>query len=526
MLFGQTQQAQMFFRKSGKADLQWGVGVTAEPVTEGVGNWDIGAALNWHLKLPGFPKSDWFDGAKTFIGGGTAGAIGAGIINLTALRSPLELTFNPVFGGGFYTLQTNTLRVLTGKITVNNVAGAEIISGITGTSGLTKLGQYELRLPSPSAQYDYSGVTVVRAGILNLSGTSEFLPNSDVWQIAINFAATLATSGRMLYSNNPDLTGKTINLIVAGAAVGRWVAGTWPGVLGGVVPTFQVNGVTQPGVNIATPYFRYITATQVFFYQPNTGAGAGQINPAFGITNNWSTVRYDTVPGVKNFTVPEGVYVLKAWAVGAGGAGGGTRNVNNNGAGGGGGGGATWRTFNVRPGDVINYTVGDGGNGVVSAPGGAGGFSRVIHADSGTNMTANGGGGGQRHTRPPIGIADGGAGGAFSGNGDGGINGGRGGHCGVTAVNIQSGGSGGAYGNVIGNQGNLDQAGVNAANVDLINYALGLAGAAIPFTSGGGQVNGQGGNGEPGTGGGGAGAQNIANYRGGHGGNGFVLFAW
>ncbi len=524
MLFTEDNALTIFYKTGGKTPLRWGIGPAANPITEGAGNWNPQA--NWHRELIGTPKAIWKEAVSARFGGGTAGAIGTGIIDTVQNHIVGSIIFEPVFGGGFYRLVNNSLRMLDGLITVNNPVGAQIESALTGTKGLTKAGPGELRLSSNPNLYTFSGNTTVNTGILYVSGTTELLPNSDLWIINIDFNAApiLSNSGRMRFDANVTLGTKTVNMLVNGATSGRWIAGLW---LGNIIakPIFQVNGVIVAVPNVANPFFSYLTTTRVFYYQPQTGTGAGTINPSFGIVNNWSSGIANGTPGVHNFVVPSGVYVLKVWCIGAGGAGGGTRNANDNAGAGGGGGGACWKTFNVRPGDTISYTVGNGGNGAANQNGTAGTDTTLTHLPTGTVLRAYGGRGGGRHRRPPNGVANGGDGGAAGIGGDGGIKGGDGGSPVVNTVQIQS-ASGGAFGNVAGQTAALAVGGQNAAEISLSNHAFGLGNVALPLKSGNSPRNGNGGNGDFGCGGGGAGAQNTRDNRGGHGGNGIVLIAW
>ncbi len=106
------------------------------------------------------------------------------------------------------------------------------------------------------------------------------------------------------------------------------------------------------------------------------------------ITINAQTTTITTT-GAGSWTVPCDVTSITVEAWGAGGAGGGST-TNNDSGDGGGGGGYTNNTFAVTSGQVINYTIGAGGNG--STNNGADGGNTTF-----LSLTANGGTGGNRN---------------------------------------------------------------------------------------------------------------------------------
>lgn len=111
------------------------------------------------------------------------------------------------------------------------------------------------------------------------------------------------------------------------------------------------------------------------------------------------------------FTVPANVYILKVEVWGGGGAGGGS-NINKQAGGGGGGGAYTFNnSISVTPGEVISYTVGAGGVGVVAGNGSNGGSSTF------KGVNAGGGFGGLRATTVPGAGGTGGTGGFNGGSG-------------------------------------------------------------------------------------------------------------
>ncbi|WP_281231469.1 T9SS sorting signal type C domain-containing protein [Flavobacterium gelatinilyticum] len=156
----------------------------------------------------------------------------------------------------------------------------------------------------------------------------------------------------------------------------------------------------------------------------------------------------NTAGNNKTWTVPAGVTAVTVEIWGAGGAGGGSQ-TDTRGGGGGGGGGYSYTTFSVLPGQNITYSVGRGGTGS-TGDGGDGTASALRHTQSGINITANGGSGGNMRRGNGNGnnAALGGAGGTASNGspnitGDSGVNGGtRGGNGGNAGNTLNTGGAG------------------------------------------------------------------------------------
>ncbi|MGJ8594160.1 MAG: PKD-like domain-containing protein, partial [Aquaticitalea sp.] len=196
-------------------------------------------------------------------------------------------------------------------------------------------------------------------------------------------------------------------------------------------------------------------------------------------------------------TVPANAVSATVEIWGAGGAGGG--GTSNNNAGSGGGGGAySARTFAVLPGQIINYTIGSGGNGS-TGNGGNGGNTTLSHTITGTNMTANGGTGGTRNNNP-VGVGGTATGGTTNmsgqngGNG-GGNTGGNGGNAGNTTNTGGAGqrnddgnpgtipGGGGGGGEDAGFFGGGDQDGGDGANGRvIITYTIVLTPTILTYT--------------------------------------------
>lgn len=202
------------------------------------------------------------------------------------------------------------------------------------------------------------------------------------------------------------------------------------------------------------------------------------------------------------FNVPAGVTSLEIEVIGAGGAGGG------NGGGGGGGGGYAKGTYAVTPGQVLTVTVGVAGGGpaggtssvgtLISATGGANGFSV-------SNPGIGGGGAGGSGTGGTINHTGGNGGGGywtyFGGGGGGGAgmlgNGGNGGNTIAWTGQCQTpGGAAGTGGGAPGGDGGKG-AGFTDPSCNISNPS----GNGLNYGAGGGGGNGNGGG--PGTGTGG-----------------------
>ena len=113
----------------------------------------------------------------------------------------------------------------------------------------------------------------------------------------------------------------------------------------------------------------------------------------FGMTNAFGQSPFiDNNSAAPNtFTVPQGVTSITIQLWGGGGAGGGST-TNGSGGSGGGSGGYTTRTYaGLTGGEVINYTLGNGGTG--STGNGTNGFDSTL-TFGGFTLTANGGTGG------------------------------------------------------------------------------------------------------------------------------------
>jgi hypothetical protein len=197
------------------------------------------------------------------------------------------------------------------------------------------------------------------------------------------------------------------------------------------------------------------------------------------------TILAYTTPGTYTYTVPSGVTVISALAVGGGG-GANTGNVNTYFASAAGGGGALAYTnsLTVAEGDVLTITVGAAGTSVTSTRldsnlvGGIGGVSKISRSSTDL-LVANGGGGGRTgYTQDAI-TFQGGAGGTASGTAlTAGFSGGKGGDSISPGEddNVRYGGAGGG-----GAAGYLGAGGAGG-----VTSASGTSGANATTNSGGG----------------------------------------
>ena len=164
---------------------------------------------------------------------------------------------------------------------------------------------------------------------------------------------------------------------------------------------------------------------------PSTEADPGQV--VFTYTQNW--------------TVPDGVSAISMVCVGGGGGGSWCQGYSEQSGAGGGGGGLAWQNnVAVAAGQIMEITVGSGGEAGSSYPadGEDGGYSRVRNETTSTTLCqANGGEGGENSYEEESGAGGtGGSGGALLGYGGGG----KGGNGGQTYNNNGGGGGGGAGG--------------------------------------------------------------------------------
>jgi len=151
------------------------------------------------------------------------------------------------------------------------------------------------------------------------------------------------------------------------------------------------------GIGTAVPTAALDVRGNVKIVDGTQGAGKVLTSDAAGLAS-WmppptplSTFTVYPSPGTFTFTVPAGVFKIKAEAWGAGGGGGGS--TISAGGGGGGGGAYTMRIYTVSPGQNITIVVGNaGGGGAPGNTGGASGGSSTIN-DGTTTITASGGSG-------------------------------------------------------------------------------------------------------------------------------------
>jgi hypothetical protein len=285
-----------------------------------------------------------------------------------------------------------------------------------------------------------------------------------------------------------------------GNLIGSWAAVGYTDQYGNVVPAGInvnqgiLNSVSIIGATItaSTIANTIISASQIIAPTLSNGTiyetqitfdtGGGNV---LGYTSSGTTVT-QTANGNYTFTVPAGVTSAKVecWGAGAGGGGG-----NNSGDGGGSGGAGEYAqepAYPLTPGDVMNYTVGNGGNGGTTNGEGSNGTDTFfdnsgVYANAGNAGTSpgNAGTGGTGSTNTIH--FDGGAGGISNFN------------------------SGGASGGNSGNSTAAGNAGVNASSSSGAAAPAAQTGSGRGGAGGANTANGSAG-GAPGGGGGGCGA--------------------
>jgi hypothetical protein len=207
----------------------------------------------------------------------------------------------------------------------------------------------------------------------------------------------------------------------------------------------------------------------------------------FGMTNAFGQSPFiDNNPAAPNtFTVPQGVTSITIQLWGGGGAGGGST-TNGSGGSGGGSGGYTTRTYaGLTGGEVINYTLGNGGTG--STGNGTNGFASTL-TFGGFTLTANGGTGGGAN-QGAIGTGGTASGGTTNTTGANGTLGTTSGGNGGNAPTAQGGLGGAGSTNAVGGAGNAPGGGGGGGeradtggSRDRAGGAGGAGGIRITFT--------------------------------------------
>jgi len=152
------------------------------------------------------------------------------------LQSPLAQNSSSLNFQNKIDLNGSTRNILVNKTTGTGTGNA-IISGIirdsVGGAGLTKIGDGTLRL---TATNTYTGPVTVSAGTLQFTTA---VPVSNDWNVSISSSTT---KGLMTLPNNPNLTGKVINISTSAVDNNYSVdLVTWTGTAVGT-PTLKING--------------------------------------------------------------------------------------------------------------------------------------------------------------------------------------------------------------------------------------------------------------------------------------------
>ncbi|MEI6296961.1 MAG: autotransporter-associated beta strand repeat-containing protein, partial [bacterium] len=175
-------------------------------------------------------------------GNGGLTKLGTGTIRLTANNTYVGETL--ISNGTLQVGNNGTAGTLgTGGAVINNSNLAfnrsddlTVVNDISGTGNLQKLGAGTATLSS--ATVSYTGDTTVATGTLAFSNV---VPSSNNWSVSVTNSSTYS---KIVLPNNPNLSGKTINIQSTASDSGYSnLLVSWTGTAAGT-PTLKLNGTT------------------------------------------------------------------------------------------------------------------------------------------------------------------------------------------------------------------------------------------------------------------------------------------
>ena len=317
-------------------------------------------------------------------------------------------------------------------------------SGTITITGLTKGSSYQFVV------YSDNGFILSKNSDPSNAITAIKVPDAPT---GVTATATGLTTANVSYTAPADDGGATITSFTAVSS---------PGGITATVSTSSSGNISLTGLTAATQYTFNVYATNII------GNSANSTTAAIWTDAVPSQVLF-TSTGTTTWTVPNGVVLISAVAIGGGGGGGGGRDsgAGNIMAGGGGGGGGLdyLNNFSVTPGEILTIFIGNGGpRGFNSAStGGAGTAGNLsgVYRGATSLVRANGGSGGAGSPNSTTLSATGGLGGNGINTGNT-TRGGRGGNSYGDGFYLQwAGGGGGGAGGYTGVGGNGGQGSVD-----------------------------------------------------------------